>query len=86
MLDRPRLLAAEARLPPDDRSKVFDRLGALAVGCRVVVGREMLELRSADSDRLGDAWSVPALGREPLEGRFTDGRCAGRVATRSLVP
>jgi hypothetical protein len=80
-LDRPRLLEAEARLPLVDLWKVFELLGARAVGCRVVVGREMLELRSADGDLFDAEGSVPALCREPLEGRFTEGRLAGSVAT-----
>jgi hypothetical protein len=72
MLARPRLLDMEMLLLlPDDCRNALEPLGARAVGWRVAVGRETLELRSAESDRSGDAWSVPALGRDPPEGRFT---------------
>jgi hypothetical protein len=84
-LERPRLPDAAARWDPEGFLNAFELLGARAAGARVVVGRDTCEARfvvarlvAAGRDEADG--SVPAEGRE-VEGRETDGRVAGRVAT-----
>ena len=73
------LFCCKPRPDWDFAGELATRLGARAVGWRVVVGRETLELRSADSDLFDAEGSVPALCREPPEGRFTEGKVSGDV-------
>jgi hypothetical protein len=69
------LLAAFARLAPDDFWNVFDLLGARAVGCRATDGLE------AGAWRFATEGPVLIDGRDPAEGRAPEGLRAGSAAT-----